>query len=66
MGENLSVGGGIHSACEGHGNKSIYGALLLIMEGHMLMTSSNLDTHAYLLQMTMFIVQLTVPGGTDA
>jgi len=50
----------------GHGNRCTYGALLLTMVGQTLMTSSNLDTHAYPPQMTMFVVEMSLPEGTDA
>jgi hypothetical protein len=63
MGGNSSVGGGVHSACKVMGTG---GALLLIMVGRMLMTSSNLDTHAYPPQMTMFVVEMPLQEGTDA
>jgi hypothetical protein len=36
------------------------------MVGQMLMTSSNLDNHAYPPQMTMFVVEMPLPEGTDA
>jgi hypothetical protein len=42
------------------------GAVLLTMAGQMLMTSSDLDSQACPLQLTLHVVQMLLLGRTDA
>lgn len=59
---SLPVGGDVWTVCV----SCRCGAVLLTTSGQTLMTSSDLDTQACLLQLTLRVVQLLLLEGTDA
>jgi hypothetical protein len=50
---------------ECHGNRCGYGAMVLIMAGQIFITGSDPDAREQLLQKTVRVIQMPIPGRED-
>jgi hypothetical protein len=53
----------VYKAC--HGNRCRYGAMVLIMVEQTFITGSDPDAQEQLLQKTVYVIQLPIPGRED-
>jgi glycerol dehydrogenase-like iron-containing ADH family enzyme len=53
----------VYKAC--HGNRCGYGAMVLIMVEQIFITGSDPDAQEQLLQKTVHVIQLPIPGRED-